>query len=71
VTAATAKLINQGRAIQKLFHIPLSNTVAPNLEAYRRFQAEHLARVKAIRNMKTEIPMQQIKLSTELPLGPF
>ena len=49
----------------------LLRVVAPDLEAHRRFQAEHLARVKEIRNVKTEIPMQQIKLSTELPLGPF
>ena len=49
----------------------LLRVVAPDLEGYRRFQVEHLARVKGIRNMKTEIPMQQIKLSTELPLGPY
>jgi Lrp/AsnC family transcriptional regulator, leucine-responsive regulatory protein len=49
----------------------LLRVAAPDLEAYRRFQAEHLARAKEIRNMKTEIPMQQIKLSSELPLGPF
>jgi Lrp/AsnC family leucine-responsive transcriptional regulator len=47
-----------------------SGVVAPDLEAYRRFQVQH-SRVKGIRNMKTEIPMQQVKLSTELPLGPY
>ena len=49
----------------------LLRVVAPDLEAYRRFQVQHLARVKGIRSMKTEIPMQQVKLSTELPLGPY
>ena len=44
--------------------------VASDLEDYRRFQVKHLARVKAVRNIKTEIPMQKVKLLTELPLEP-
>jgi Lrp/AsnC family transcriptional regulator, leucine-responsive regulatory protein len=48
----------------------LLRVVASDLEAYRRFQVEHLARVKAVRNIKTDIPMQKVKLSTELPIGP-
>ena len=48
----------------------LLRVVASDLEDYRRFQVKHLARVKAVRNIKTEIPMQKVKLSTELPLEP-
>lgn len=46
----------------------LLRVVAADLDAYRRFQVEHLARIKGLRNVKTEIPMQQVKQSTELPL---
>jgi len=49
----------------------LLRVVAADLEAYRRFQVEHLARVKGIRNIKSDIPMQKVKLSTELPLSPY
>lgn len=42
--------------------------VAPDLNAYRQFQAGHLARIKGVQNLKTEIPMQQIKLTSELPV---
>lgn len=40
-----------------------------DLDAYRRFQAEHLGRIKGVRNIKTEIPMQTVKNTTELPVG--
>jgi DNA-binding Lrp family transcriptional regulator len=46
----------------------LLRVVAADLDAYRRFQVEHLARIKGVQSVKTEIPMQRIKLSTELPL---
>lgn len=39
-----------------------------DLDAYRRFQVEHLNRIKGIQNVKTEIPMQKIKQTPELPL---
>lgn len=42
--------------------------VAADLDAYRRFQSEHLGRIAGVQSMKSEIPMQQIKQSTELPL---
>jgi len=42
--------------------------LAKDLEDYRRFQMEHLGRIKGVRNIKTEIPMQKIKQSTELPV---
>jgi Lrp/AsnC family transcriptional regulator, leucine-responsive regulatory protein len=42
--------------------------LAPDLEGYRRFQMEHLGRIKGVRNIKTEIPMQKIKQSLEVPI---
>lgn len=46
----------------------LLRVVAADLDDYRLFQLEHLTRIKCVQNVKTEIPMQKIKLSTELPL---
>lgn len=46
----------------------LLRIVAADLDDYRRFQVEHLTRIKGVQNVKTEIPMQTIKLTTELPL---
>lgn len=42
--------------------------VAADLDAYRKFQVEHLGRIKGVKSIKTEIPMQACKLSSELPL---
>lgn len=36
----------------------LLRVVAADLDAYRSFQTEHLARIKGVRNSKTEIPME-------------
>ena len=46
----------------------LLRVVAKNIEAYRHFQAEHLARIQGVRSLKTDIPMQKVKLSWEIPL---
>jgi DNA-binding Lrp family transcriptional regulator len=46
----------------------LLRIVAPDLEGVRRFQAEHLARIEGVRSIKTDIPMQRVKLATELPV---
>ncbi len=46
----------------------LLRIVVADLDAYRRFQVEHLNRIKGIQNVKTEIPMQKIKQSWQLPL---
>lgn len=48
----------------------LLRIVAPDLQGVRRFQAEHLARIEGVRSIKTDIPMQRVKLATELPLAP-
>src|SRR4029453_2871599 len=41
--------------------------VAADLDAYRKFQIEHLGRIKGGRKIKPEIPMQRIKQTTEIP----
>lgn len=46
----------------------LLRVVAPDLDGYRRFQIEHLGRIKGVRNIKSEIPMQRIKQSPEIPV---
>ena len=42
--------------------------VVEDLEAYRKFQIQHLSKISGIQNVKTEIPLQQIKQTTALPL---
>ena len=42
--------------------------VAADLDAYRRFQMEHLGRIRGVRNVKTKIPMQAVKQTRELPM---
>jgi DNA-binding Lrp family transcriptional regulator len=42
--------------------------VAADLDDYRQFQIKHLTRIKGVQSVKTEIPMQKIKLTSELPV---
>jgi DNA-binding Lrp family transcriptional regulator len=46
----------------------LLRVVAENLDAYRKFQAEHLTRIKGVQSVKTDIPMQSVKLTSALPI---
>ena len=46
----------------------LVRVVAADIDEYRRFQSEHLSRIKGVQNVKTEVPSQTIKQSSELPL---
>lgn len=46
----------------------LLRIVAADLDDYRRFQIEHLTRIKGVQSVKTEIPMQKIKQTSELPV---
>lgn len=46
----------------------LLRIVAAGLDDYRRFQVEHLTRIAGVQSIKTEIPMQKVKLTSELPL---
>ena len=39
-----------------------------DLEAYREFQMTHLGQVKGVQSIKTEIPMQTVKLISAIPL---
>ncbi|MCA0277151.1 MAG: Lrp/AsnC family transcriptional regulator [Proteobacteria bacterium] len=42
--------------------------VAADIDEYRRFQSEHLSRIKGVQNVKTDVPSQIIKRTSELPL---
>ena len=46
----------------------LLRVVSEDLAAYRKFQTEHLTRIKGVQSVKTEIPMQSIKLTSALPI---
>ena len=67
------------RAIKDLPHVvechimagecdALLRVVAADLDDYRRFQSSHLTRINAVLSVKTDIPLQKIKLSVELPV---
>jgi DNA-binding Lrp family transcriptional regulator len=43
--------------------------VVADLDVYRKFQIHHLNKISGLQNVKTEIPLQKIKQTTELPLG--
>lgn len=42
--------------------------VAADIADYRRIQSEHLSRIKGVQNVKTDVPSQIIKQTSELPL---
>lgn len=42
--------------------------VTTDLHAYWRFQADHLTRIPSVQSVKTDVPMETIKRSFELPL---
>lgn len=42
--------------------------VVADLDAYRKFQVQHLSKITGLQNVKTEIPLQKIKQTTVLPL---
>jgi Lrp/AsnC family leucine-responsive transcriptional regulator len=46
----------------------LLRIVAADLDDYRLFQIKHLTRIKGVQSVKTEIPMQKIKLTSALPV---
>jgi Lrp/AsnC family leucine-responsive transcriptional regulator len=46
----------------------LLRVVAKDLNDYRSFQIAHLTRSNGVQSIKTEIPMERIKQSSELPL---
>jgi Lrp/AsnC family leucine-responsive transcriptional regulator len=46
----------------------LVRVVASDIRDYRRFQSEHLSRIKGVQNVKTDMPSQTVKQSLELPV---
>lgn len=46
----------------------LLRIVAADLDEYRRFQMEYLTRIPGVQSVKTDIPMQKIKLTSEIPM---
>jgi len=46
----------------------LLRVLARDITDYRRFQVEHLTRIPGVQSVKTEIPMQTVKASTEIPV---
>lgn len=46
----------------------LLRVLAENIAAYRRFQIEYLNSLSGVKSVKTEIPMQRIKYSSEIPI---
>lgn len=46
----------------------LLRVVTADLDAYRQFQSTHLTRKNGVQTVKSDIPMQRIKLTHELPV---
>jgi Lrp/AsnC family transcriptional regulator, leucine-responsive regulatory protein len=46
----------------------LVRSVAASIDDYRRFQSQHLSRIKGIQNVKTDTPSQIVKQTSELPI---
>jgi DNA-binding Lrp family transcriptional regulator len=42
--------------------------VTADLHAYWRFQSDHLMRIPSVQSVKTDVPMETIKASRELPV---
>jgi Lrp/AsnC family transcriptional regulator, leucine-responsive regulatory protein len=47
----------------------LLRVVTADLNSYWRFQADHLTRIPSVQSVKTEVPMETIKRSFELPVS--
>ena len=46
----------------------LLRVAVADLDSYRKFQIEHLTRIRGVQSVKTEIPMQKIKLTSKITL---
>jgi len=46
----------------------LLRIVTEDLASYRRFHADHLTRIPGVQSVKTEVPMETVKLTHALPL---
>lgn len=47
----------------------LLRIVTADLNSYWRFQSDHLARIPSVQSVKTDVPMETVKRSFEIPLG--
>src|SRR3990167_8400124 len=47
----------------------LLRIVTADLNSYWRFQADHLTRIPSVQSVKTDVPMETVKRSFEIPLG--
>ena len=47
----------------------IMRVVTADLHAYWRFQADYLTRIPSVQSVKTDVPMETIKRSYELPLS--
>ena len=47
----------------------LLRIVTADLNSYWRFQADHLTRIPSVQSVKTDVPMETIKRSFEIPLA--
>ena len=46
----------------------LLRIVTADLNSYWRFQADHLTRIPSVQSVKTDVPMETVKRSYEIPL---
>ena len=46
----------------------LLRIVTADLNSYWRFQADHLTRIPSVQSVKTDVPMETVKRSFEIPL---
>ena len=46
----------------------IMRVVTADLHAYWRFQADHLTRIPSVQSVKTDVPMETIKRSYDLPI---
>ena len=46
----------------------IMRVVTADLHSYWRFQADHLTRIPSVQSVKTDVPMETIKRTLELPL---
>ena len=56
-------------SLRKIVCDAILRIVTTDLHSYWRFQADHLTRIPSVLNVKTDVPMETLKRSFELPLA--
>ena len=59
---------NDSNASLSWFFVQLLPGTQGKIEDYRRFQSEHLSRIKGVQNVRTEVPSQILKPASALPV---